>query len=488
MIVPLLFCASATVTESFEEDPQRFRASIKLEARTAVDTRFEKKGEHVFELALGGRVEVDADLSKNVGLFVAPAFYWVAAIDKNGGDREFVYLNTPEARVSLAFGDFDLNAGALVFNWGSSDLIAPSDILNPLDYRRNFVAAIDDAKIPVLAAELVGHFGPLTVRGVVQPFFTSPRFFLSGWDTSLIQSQLTMGLDFPRIEGVLGEETVDAIGDQLLVTERPPDRIDSGTFGARATLHVDELDLSVTAVHGWEPLPQVRVDPDLIFLGSKFADAVATDSRLDLFDPDTLDAVGRLQDAIDKGEPIFNGRYRRRNLIGFDATLAVDPLVLKLDTAYAFKRTAYTQDYRPVEHPWLTVVAGAEYFDGGALTVIVEAFVLSIFNIPSNYRLSLFEPEAPAPSMTADGKRTIATAGFAGVIRSALLEGELIIDLAAISTVTRGDVIFVPAIHWRLDDAQQLSLAATFIEGKDDGYGGVYTHNDQVSLTYVWTH
>jgi hypothetical protein len=68
-----------------------------------------------------------------------------------------------------------------------------------------------------------------------------------------------------------------------------------------------------------------------------------------------------------------------------------------------------------------------------------------------------------------------------------MLEGDLLFDVATISTLTRGDVIFVPAIHWRLDDAQQLSLSATFIEGKDDGYGGVYTHNDQVALSYVWT-
>lgn len=487
MIVPLLFCASATVTESFEEDPQRFRASIKLEARTAVDTRFEKKGEHIFELGLGGRLELDADLSRSVSLFVAPSFDWVAAIDKEGGDREVVYLLTPEARVSLAFGAFDLHAGALVFNWGSSDLIAPGDILNPLDYRRNFVAAIDDAKIPVLAAELVGHFGALTVRGVVQPFFTSPRFFLSGWDTSLIQSQLTQGLDFPEIEGVLGKETVDAIGDHLLVTERPPDRIDSGTFGARATLHIDDLDLSATAIHGWEPLPQVRVNSDLILLGSRFADAV-TERRGVMLDQDALDALGRLSEALERGEPIFNGRYRRRSQLGFDAVWAIDPVILKVDTAYAFNRTAYTQDYRPVEHPWLTAVAGVEYVEGDALQVIVEAFILSIFDIPSNYRLSLFEPEAPPPSTTANGKRTIATAGFAGVIRYSMLEGDLIFDVATISTLTRGDVIFVPAIHWRLDDAQQLSLAATFIEGKDDGYGGVYTHNDQVALTYVWTH
>src|SRR5687768_9580234 len=42
------------------------RAGIKLEARLSVDTRFDRAGEHVAELGLGGRLELDVDLSRNV--------------------------------------------------------------------------------------------------------------------------------------------------------------------------------------------------------------------------------------------------------------------------------------------------------------------------------------------------------------------------------------------------------------------------------------
>src|SRR5207248_6586983 len=135
------------------------------------------------EMRLGGRLEMDVAIAKELSAFVAPAFTFVTALDRDGNDREVVYLVTPEARVTYSFGPFDLRAGAIVFSWGSSDLVAPIDVLNPIDYRRNFVAAIDDAKIPVLAAELVTHVGPLTIRGVVEPFFTPSRVYLTGWTT-----------------------------------------------------------------------------------------------------------------------------------------------------------------------------------------------------------------------------------------------------------------------------------------------------------------
>lgn len=469
-------------------DPIRARMSMRFEGRLSVDTQLDQEREHVGELGLGARLEMEIDLSDRVSAYAAPNIYWVGAIDRDGGDRQAVFLNTPEARVSVAFDRFDLRAGALIFNWGSSDLVGPADILNPLDYRRNFVAAIEDAKIPVIAAELAGHFGPVTIRGVVQPFFTAPRFFLGGWDTALIQSQLSRGIDIPRIEQVLGKETIDEIGDKLLITDRPADRIDQGTFAARATLHVDDLDLSLTAVHGWEPLPEVRVHPDLVIVGGRLLDAFANKAPVNL-DGEAFAALGRLQEDLARGEEAFLGAYRRRNLLGADATLAVDPVILKLDVAYSFRRTAYTQDYVPVAHPWLTAVAGVEYFDGDALQVIVEAFALTIFDIKSNYRLSLFEEPAPPPSTTTDaGRRTIAIPGLAGVVRYSAFDGDLSFELAAISTLTRGDVLLVPAARWRIDDAQQLSLSATFIEGKSDGYGGVYTHNDQISLSYAYTH
>src|SRR5262245_29493966 len=66
------------------EEPSRIRAAVRLEARSAVDTAFDQANEHVFEFGLGGRLEVDAQLTRHFSIFVAPSFYWVAGFTKKG--------------------------------------------------------------------------------------------------------------------------------------------------------------------------------------------------------------------------------------------------------------------------------------------------------------------------------------------------------------------------------------------------------------------
>src|SRR5262245_33596573 len=96
------------------------RATIRLEARAAMDTAFDESGEHVAQLGLGGRLELEVDITRELSAYVAPNFFYAAGFDREGSDREVLYLVTPEARVSLQLGAFDLRAGALIFNWGAS--------------------------------------------------------------------------------------------------------------------------------------------------------------------------------------------------------------------------------------------------------------------------------------------------------------------------------------------------------------------------------
>lgn len=463
----------------------RARASIKLEARIAVDAAFDQRGEHVASLGVGGRIELDVDLERGLSLFAAPSFYYAAAISEDWDDREQLYATIPEAHVTWSLGAFDLRAGALLFNWGSSDLIGPNDVLNPLDYRRNFVAAVDDLKIPVLAAELVATAGPLTVRAVVEPFFTPSHYFVSTWDTALIQAALNSRYDFAPIERLLGETTIDAVGDQLLLSDRPEARPDHATLGLRATLRLGDLDLSGTFVHGWEPLPQIDVHPDAL----SFASMITTfiESRGTILP--SVESLQVLQGILQRGEPLFYGTYRRRDVLGVDAVYVADPFIFKLDAAYSFERTAYTRAYRPVTNPWLNTVVGAEYVAGDDLQVVVEAFNITIFDVPSDVRLAFFEADSPPPSTTtSEGRRTLAIPGVAAVLRYSVLDGDLRFELVGVTTLTRGDLLLLPSVLLEVDDAQELSLGASLVEGRGDGYGGAYSHNDELFLRYQWVH
>ena len=263
----------------------KVRTTIELRSETRLDTAFDRDGENILELSLGGKFSMDVDFSPTLSAYVVPKFEHQTAWTEDFDDRGFLFLNVPEAYLTWGKGRSYVRIGTQVFNWGTSDFAAPADVLNPMDLRKGLVAGTDPSanKIPVLAAEAVTGIGPITLRGVFQPFFTPSRFFLSGWDDSMgsIAAATGSGFMFPDLSGILGPATADHIGDQLLITKRPEDRPDSASVGARATLQLDSMDLSVTAVHGWESFPRIKFDPALALVGAQLLDSLASKKPID---------------------------------------------------------------------------------------------------------------------------------------------------------------------------------------------------------------
>lgn len=481
---------SSSLSETLDSWNIRARANIRFDARVAVDTSFDRRNEQVGELHLGARLELDVQLGAQLSVYTAPSFTYVSALDREGDDRYFLYLLPPEAHLTYSAGPVRLRLGTQIFSWGASDLVAPSDVLNPVDLRRNILGLTDAAKIPILAAELVGTFGPFTLRGVVAPFFTAPRFHLVAWDSAVLSSGAVLGGSSLSLDRLVSDSTIDRSGDELLVNQRPSVRIDNATLGARATATFGGLDLALTAVYGWDTLPQIDADPDLVTVAGAYGEILEAGGEVPLFlEGAAGQAQGRLIQKIQGGQPVFEGTYRRRATFGMDLVYALDPLIIKFDLAYTLKRVFYTQDsFRSVRHPWVSAVLGVEYLYGDQLQIIVEVFTLAILDIASNYRISLFEPAAPPPSTTSDGRRTVALPGAICAIRYSILDGDLNFELGFLTTPTRGDFVILPSVQWKLDDLHQLTLGGVAIEGRQDGYGGVYSHTDQLYLAYRFTY
>lgn len=463
----------------------RISWSARLDAQLALDTSFDRRGEQVFELLLGGRFELDVDLTEELSAHTAPSFVSATAISREGSDREMLYLDVPEASVTWARGPFHLRVGALVFNWGSSDLVAPCDVLNPPDLRRTIVGNPGESKLPVLAAEAVGRVGPLTLRGVFEPFFTPGRFFVSGWDSGVAQILTAQGVVLPDLTQAFGAPVADRFADQLLAFDRPSDRPDHFTLGLRGTLDVGDLELSFTFVHGYEHFPRVKLDPNLIIVAGAFLDNITLGRPIPFSDPTFGQAFSDLEHALERGERLFGGEYPRRTLFGLDGTYALDPVVLKLDVAYTLTRTLYTQDFAPIALPWMDVVVGLDYTDGDRFFFTMEGFALLVFDVPGDLRLALFEPREAAPGGTAT--RTVLLPGMSAGARYSVLDGQLVFELGLATTFTRQDLIISPTIRWKPDDHHSLRLSGVAIEGKKDGYGGIYSHNDQLVLGYSYS-
>lgn len=468
-----------------EVDPWdvRARASIELDARVGVDTSFDRRGEHVGELWLGARLELDVDLARGLSVFAAPTFDYVTAIDREGEDRQFLYLLTPEAYVAWADGPFVFRAGALIFSWGPSDIIGPNDVLNPVDYRRSILGISEDAKIPVLAAEGGATFGPFTLKAVVQPFFTASRFHIQKWDFSALQAGVFPLSDRFPVEQFFSEAQVDELGSQALGTERPSSRPDNATIAGRAALTFGTFDIAFNAVYGWDTLPSFIVDDDLVFLANTFAETNAAGEPFPFTDQEVLSAVERLRDAVDGGRKIIKGTYLRRTVLGFDAVAALDPIVLKVDVAYSLQHTVYTQALLPKAHPWLNAVLGLEYFDGSRLQVIAELFAFAVFDVPGDYRLLFFEETGAPPGEN----RTVFFPGIAGAVRYTILNGDLRFELG-VSATLRGDLLILPTVQYKVGDMHRFMIGGMAVEGREGSYGHSYTNTDQVYVAYRWSY
>ena len=457
--------------------------SVRLGASVAVDTSFERRGEHILEVGLTGRLELHADLLPRMSAHVLPHFSQVTALDREGGDRATIDLPMPEAYVTLAFDHLRLRVGALVHAWGSTELITPNDILNPVDLRRSITTARDGVRIPVLGAEASLALSPLTLRAVVQPFFASSRFYLYGWDTGFAPLVGAQGVQLPDLDGVLGRATADRVSDELLVVDRPSERIDHLTAALRATLTLGDLDVSGNVVWGYEPLPRLALDPDLSIVGGAVLDAIADERPIDFFDQAVAEAFGRLQEKLEKKASLIEGTYPRRVVVGLDATYALDPVILKLDVAYTVERTHYTQTFAPVALPAVDVVLGVEYLRGESLQVTAELFALGTLDVPGNLRLAVLEPRG----LGAGEARAVVVPGLALAGRYAVLDGELALEVLLAATLTRGDLVFLPQLVWRASDHHSVRLGGLLVQGPADGYGGAYDHTDQLVLGYEWS-
>lgn len=466
--------------------PRDLRVSARLRATAFLDPTFDRTDLQVFEAWIEGRLELSATLSDAIDVRVAPTFWLAYGLSESGDGRAVGDVLVPEAALTWRSGPARLRVGTLVFQWGASDLVGPSDVLNPYDLRRGLVALPRELEIPQLAAELTLRAGPWALALVVQPLYTGSRFFLSGWDTGLTRVITAQGVPLPDLEEIYQKSALDRVGDQLLSWNPPGASPADWTYAARLTADLEPLTLGASAVYGFEALPAVDLDPDLVRVTGAVFDAVGRGTPLPLGDLSFAESLGRVLAGAEQGRALFSGTYPRRGLLGADASLALDPVVLKLDVALSLSRTFYTQAFRPIRLPSVTGVLGVDYAYGTTLQLTIEAFAIGALDLPADTRIALFEPRPDsAASAATPAGRSLWLPGVSAVARVALAEG-LAIEAAALATATRGDFLLAPTLAWQLRDTHALRLGAIIVGGGRDGYGWTYARDDRLLVQWTW--
>ncbi len=287
-----------------------------------------------------------------------------------------------EAYVGVFLGDrVDLRLGQQRIAWGISDAFTPNDVLNARDRRNPFLFDTEmlNQPTPALRADL--DAGLAVVSLVVQPFFIPDRFDFYGTNWALIQPRSPK--PYRRLYGFLSNDrdrNSFATLQDLQTESQRPEGLSGTSVGASLKAHLGKVDTSFYYQYGYDRSPAVYMD-------TAFA------NQLSNIDPNTVDGV--ILDALLKslksssaknGAPLVLS-YVRRHHVGFDASTAVGPIVLRLEGAYDTATTFYSIDaFSSRVRPQAQGVFGIEYTTGDTKKLLaLEISYLRLLDPPVSF-------------------------------------------------------------------------------------------------------
>ena len=219
-------------------------------------------------------------------------------------------MDVREAYVNTYLGPLDIRMGKQIIVWGRADLLNPTNNLTPNDMRVRS-AIEDDRRLGNVAVRANLRLEPVRLEGV--------------WIPTYVPSEL------PPIDLL----EVVSFGSPTY----PKPELDKGLLAGRVHLELPSVDMSVSYLHGYAPLPGLTLTSVT-------------------FDPTNPSVV------------ISRTAYKHQ-VVGFDfATALGDVIALRGEVAYR-KPYDYEILYAPTPKPDLQYVLGADH-TFGSLSVIAQ--------------------------------------------------------------------------------------------------------------------
>lgn len=381
-------------------------------------------------------------------------------------------LDFEEAYLSFTPGGFDFRAGLQKFGWGSLDSFQPNDLLNPERYNDPALEEEDERKIgvPAISAAIpwpewlapdVLVDPTLTIAWL--PLFVPPR--IPDQDERWYPP---LGRAPPEAE-VLG---ITVRNESTVRNANLPHRdLDAGALAVRFSGNLEQVGFSLYYFDGYDPQPVFDVSPRGFV-------------RLDVFDPDLLDARSEIDLVPD---------YHRLRSAGFDLGFTLAAATVRVEAAYVMDRLYSRSVYDIVNNGEITigpinpvllqlgieqeldVVLGQVNFPLDALewgvgvdTIYEEFFLLLQWN-----QTSIFGRDRDLIIANQES-RVIATA------RRSFLAETLETELNGLWGIQGSYVVLQPQAVYDLTDSLDVTLGYLLIGGDEDSSIGQYKSNDEV--------
>ena len=336
-----------------------------------------------------------------------------------------------------------LRIGRQIVSWGKADDIQITDVLNPRDETNVVASDYNESKLGIDAVRLSLLTEKTQVDAYWIPFFTP--------------SILPLAKGNPLHSRVFPEE-VDGIGinypEKYDDFELPKKRLSKSELALRASTYTSVADLSLYGFYGWDDLPLIRYNPNIVFGDGE--DMPATSYSIDV-----------------------TGEYKRMYMIGADAAIPAGDFVFRLEGAYFPKRHfqtdvnsqlfKYSEDSRPASKRKNQVLglAGLDWTPSGGWTITAQYVADAVIDYDSDIERKKFEHQA-----TMSIEKSILNETLTIMASGAL-------DLWDFSTASELE------LDYKLTDAITLSLIGDlYLEGPDGKEGLYGEYRDFSSVTF----
>ena len=383
-----------------QQGPSGFRdTQWSTDYRLAVlaDPPFGPAGEDAVEFIGGLGMGLRHDLSEQTRAVVEGRFsYWAGAGQEFDNWRTLYEPRLARAYIVHRRDRWSWSAGQMRNSWGSTDLIRPGDVIDPVDMRDPLAGGGAGEAIAQLSASAAYRRQGWTLRALVVPFFEGNRMNLFGRDPSLVHERnplVAEQLPFLLLaQRLINPSLQQEIQPFLQATDRPQALPKNASGGVRATKTVSGTDLGAGAFFGWDRTPAVVMDEDLREVMVLLAEdgQIFEDYNFVGFIQRNPEAAGHMQALGEKaaeGETIFASRFQRRVTLLVDGARYLGPLGVRGDVAFSPRRTFYTEEFQPVRRAVVHSALGVSYerlLDGTRpLAVTVEGFWMHPFGVNS---------------------------------------------------------------------------------------------------------
>lgn len=367
-----------------------------------------------------------------------------------------------------------LTIGRATLNWGTLELQSPLRVLAPSDFSQGLVGALSNPdESPLLPTWLVrweAQLGPGQLDAVYLPFFEQHRLSPFATDAAFVRPGL--GPELPAsIAPMLRRLDLRldrSLGDTLVLALKPPSATPlDGSLGLRYAARLGGWDVALQAVAGWDRMPELRFDQDLLLLLGATASAGFDLPKLaeGFSDPAVAAAAQRSQGKA--LTDLVQASWRRRLLVGLEAQgEPVDGWLVRAELGWSPGKVLIDQQFRPIRSAQLLAGAGLEHGLGDWLNALAEVTWQFSYDAPGDLPLL----------MTARHQIQVA-----GGLQARLGDGQpWTVQLGGLYGVSLGDWAAAPRVAYTWEEGWTVALGAVVADGPPLAPGGLFRTDDQV--------